>query len=119
MPGAPATDDTELEQHMTEFATRVRQDTDEIYRRLDYAHDDRMDNVIDDFCGRSTCCLEFDVLKIALVYSWRDEDYCIGTAVRRLQTCEEPASGPSQRQDTEDSCGSSYVDLVKYVAILY
>ncbi|GJT41411.1 hypothetical protein Tco_0941276, partial [Tanacetum coccineum] len=35
MPGAPATDDTELGQRMTEFATRVRQDTDEIYVRLD------------------------------------------------------------------------------------
>ncbi|GKG56083.1 hypothetical protein Tco_0577158, partial [Tanacetum coccineum] len=30
MPGAPATDDTELGRRMTEFATIVRQDTDEI-----------------------------------------------------------------------------------------
>ncbi|GJW53277.1 hypothetical protein Tco_0097362 [Tanacetum coccineum] len=35
MPGAPATDDTELGRRMTEFTTRVRQDTDEIYTRLD------------------------------------------------------------------------------------
>ncbi|GJZ78961.1 putative reverse transcriptase domain-containing protein [Tanacetum coccineum] len=35
MPGEPATDDTELGQRMTEFDTRVRQDTDEIYTRLD------------------------------------------------------------------------------------
>ncbi|GKD45907.1 hypothetical protein Tco_1270552, partial [Tanacetum coccineum] len=35
MPGAPATNDTELGRRMTEFATRVRQDTDEIYVRLD------------------------------------------------------------------------------------
>ncbi|GKB17663.1 hypothetical protein Tco_0851586 [Tanacetum coccineum] len=35
MPGAPATGDTELGRWMTEFATRVRQDTDEIYVRLD------------------------------------------------------------------------------------
>ncbi|GKC06277.1 hypothetical protein Tco_0997887 [Tanacetum coccineum] len=35
MPGAPATDDTELGQRMTEFTTRVRQDTNEIYSRLD------------------------------------------------------------------------------------
>ncbi|GJY42467.1 hypothetical protein Tco_0429737 [Tanacetum coccineum] len=35
MPTAPATDDTELGRRMTEFATRVRQDTDEIYTRLD------------------------------------------------------------------------------------
>ncbi|GJR44519.1 hypothetical protein Tco_1312622 [Tanacetum coccineum] len=35
MPAAPATDDTELGQRMKEFATRVRQDTTEIYTRLD------------------------------------------------------------------------------------
>ncbi|GKC46463.1 hypothetical protein Tco_1064185 [Tanacetum coccineum] len=35
MPAASATDDTELGRRMTEFATRVRQDTDEIYTRLD------------------------------------------------------------------------------------
>ncbi|GKC45039.1 hypothetical protein Tco_1062761, partial [Tanacetum coccineum] len=31
---APATDDTELDRRMTEFATRVRQDIDEIYTRF-------------------------------------------------------------------------------------
>ncbi|GJV66627.1 putative reverse transcriptase domain-containing protein [Tanacetum coccineum] len=41
MPGAPATDDIELARRMTEFATMVRQDTDEIYRRLDEAQDAR------------------------------------------------------------------------------
>ncbi|GKE69068.1 hypothetical protein Tco_1527140 [Tanacetum coccineum] len=35
MPGAPATDETELGRRMTEFATRVRQDTEKIYVRLD------------------------------------------------------------------------------------
>ncbi|GKB62060.1 hypothetical protein Tco_0918246 [Tanacetum coccineum] len=35
MPRAPATDDIELGRRMTEFATRVRQDTNEIYVRLD------------------------------------------------------------------------------------
>ncbi|GJZ72758.1 putative reverse transcriptase domain-containing protein [Tanacetum coccineum] len=35
MPRAPATDDIKLGRRMTEFATRVRQDTDEIYVRLD------------------------------------------------------------------------------------
>ncbi|GJS82250.1 hypothetical protein Tco_0748791 [Tanacetum coccineum] len=42
MPGAPATDDTELGRWMTAFATMVRQDTDEIYGRLDDAQDDRL-----------------------------------------------------------------------------
>ncbi|GJS74329.1 hypothetical protein Tco_0707170 [Tanacetum coccineum] len=41
MPGAPATDDTELGQRMTEFTTRVRQDTDEIYTRLDDEQSER------------------------------------------------------------------------------
>ncbi|GJX47102.1 hypothetical protein Tco_0272292 [Tanacetum coccineum] len=41
MPGAPATDDTELGRRMTEFATMVRQDTDEIYERLDEVQDAR------------------------------------------------------------------------------
>ncbi|GKA18763.1 hypothetical protein Tco_0698678 [Tanacetum coccineum] len=33
--GAPVSNDMELGQHMTAFETRVRQDTDEIYTRLD------------------------------------------------------------------------------------
>ncbi|GKC94294.1 hypothetical protein Tco_1159736 [Tanacetum coccineum] len=41
MPGAPATDETELGQTLTNFVTTVRQDTDEIYGRLDDAQDDR------------------------------------------------------------------------------
>ncbi|GKA52993.1 hypothetical protein Tco_0746308 [Tanacetum coccineum] len=40
MPGAPATDDTELGRRMTNFVTTFRQDTDEIYGRLDDAQDD-------------------------------------------------------------------------------
>ncbi|GJT69014.1 hypothetical protein Tco_1028300 [Tanacetum coccineum] len=35
MPGEPPTDETELGQRMTNFVTTVRQDTDEIYVRLD------------------------------------------------------------------------------------
>ncbi|GJY44841.1 hypothetical protein Tco_0433054 [Tanacetum coccineum] len=35
MLGAPATNDTKLGRRMTEFAIRVRQDTDDIYVRLD------------------------------------------------------------------------------------
>ncbi|GJR56660.1 hypothetical protein Tco_1407181 [Tanacetum coccineum] len=41
MPGAPATDDSELGQWMTNFVTTVRQDTDKIYGRLDDVQDDR------------------------------------------------------------------------------
>nr|GFA40063.1 hypothetical protein [Tanacetum cinerariifolium] len=38
----PTTDVVELSQRMTNFVTNVRQDTDEIYRRLDNAQDDRL-----------------------------------------------------------------------------
>ncbi|GJZ77010.1 hypothetical protein Tco_0641682 [Tanacetum coccineum] len=41
MPGAPATDNTELGQRMTEFTTRVRQDIDKIYTRLDDEQSER------------------------------------------------------------------------------
>ncbi|GKC37466.1 hypothetical protein Tco_1049850 [Tanacetum coccineum] len=41
MPGAPATDDTEMGRRMTEFTTRVRQDTYEIYTRLDDEQSER------------------------------------------------------------------------------
>ncbi|GKC04399.1 hypothetical protein Tco_0996009, partial [Tanacetum coccineum] len=41
MPGAPVTDDTVLGRWMTEFTTRVRQDTDEIYTRLDDEQSER------------------------------------------------------------------------------
>nr|GEU64001.1 hypothetical protein [Tanacetum cinerariifolium] len=42
MPGVPATDKTELGRRMTYFVTTVRQDTDEIYGRLDDAQDERV-----------------------------------------------------------------------------
>nr|GEW57286.1 hypothetical protein [Tanacetum cinerariifolium] len=42
MPEAPAIDVTELGQRMTNFVTTVRQNTDEIYERMDDAQDDRV-----------------------------------------------------------------------------
>ncbi|GKF34491.1 hypothetical protein Tco_0107691, partial [Tanacetum coccineum] len=41
MPGAPATDDTETGRRMTEFTTRVRKYTDEIYTKLDDEQSER------------------------------------------------------------------------------
>ncbi|GKF83302.1 hypothetical protein Tco_0244958, partial [Tanacetum coccineum] len=41
MPGAPATDDTELGRQMIKFTTRVRQDTNKIYTRLDDEQSER------------------------------------------------------------------------------
>ncbi|GJV94872.1 hypothetical protein Tco_1546449 [Tanacetum coccineum] len=41
MPGAPATDYTDLGQRMIDFTTSVRQDTDEIYTRLDDEQSER------------------------------------------------------------------------------
>nr|GFC97578.1 hypothetical protein [Tanacetum cinerariifolium] len=42
MSRASTTDETELGRRMTYFVTTVRQDTDEIYRRLDDAQEDRV-----------------------------------------------------------------------------
>nr|GEY09455.1 putative reverse transcriptase domain-containing protein [Tanacetum cinerariifolium] len=42
MPGVSATDERELGWKMTDFVTTVRQDTDEIYERLDDAQDDKV-----------------------------------------------------------------------------
>nr|GEX95259.1 hypothetical protein [Tanacetum cinerariifolium] len=42
MSGAPETNEIELGWRMTNFVTTVRHDTDEIYRRLDDAQDDRV-----------------------------------------------------------------------------
>ncbi|GKD93194.1 hypothetical protein Tco_1373031 [Tanacetum coccineum] len=41
MPGAPTTDDTEMGRRMTEFTMRVKQDTNEIYTRLDDEQSER------------------------------------------------------------------------------
>ncbi|GKC45702.1 hypothetical protein Tco_1063424, partial [Tanacetum coccineum] len=41
MPGAPATDETELGRRVTDLVTTVRQDTDEIYGRLDDVQSER------------------------------------------------------------------------------
>ncbi|GKE39590.1 hypothetical protein Tco_1462995 [Tanacetum coccineum] len=41
MPGAPTTDEIELGRRMTNLVTTVRQDTDEIYRRLEEAQEAR------------------------------------------------------------------------------
>ncbi|GKF76275.1 hypothetical protein Tco_0225719, partial [Tanacetum coccineum] len=41
MPRAPATDETELGRRMTNLVTTLRQDTNEIYRRLDEAYEAR------------------------------------------------------------------------------
>ncbi|GJR43867.1 putative reverse transcriptase domain-containing protein [Tanacetum coccineum] len=41
MPGAPATDETELGRRVTDLVTTVRQDTNEIYVRLDDAQSER------------------------------------------------------------------------------
>ncbi|GKC74855.1 hypothetical protein Tco_1120738, partial [Tanacetum coccineum] len=57
MPGAPATDDTRLGRQITNFVTTIRHDTDEIYGRLDEAHDARAvlseAKLSCEVCGRS------------------------------------------------------------------
>ncbi|GJS25017.1 hypothetical protein Tco_0453649 [Tanacetum coccineum] len=54
MPGAPATDETELGRRMTDFVTTVKQDIYEIYVRLDDAQDESLSTAVRDcsFAGR-------------------------------------------------------------------
>ncbi|GKC33205.1 putative reverse transcriptase domain-containing protein [Tanacetum coccineum] len=60
--GAPATDDTELGRQITEFAAIVRQDTDEIYGRLDEAQDARASMAASDAARSEVMALHTTVL---------------------------------------------------------
>ncbi|GKE86689.1 hypothetical protein Tco_1560431, partial [Tanacetum coccineum] len=64
MLGEPATDETELGRWMIEFTTRVRQDTDEIYTRLD------------EWLVGSTCFIGIGVHMLVLLGSWRLRPGC-------------------------------------------
>ncbi|GKF45545.1 hypothetical protein Tco_0135347 [Tanacetum coccineum] len=84
MPGAPATDDIELGRWMTKFTTRVRQDTDEIYTRLD---DEQTERQL--MAGCLTCCIG------------------IGTQMTEFQRQQGPAKGPAQLDAPEEAGSSS------------
>ncbi|GJY72296.1 hypothetical protein Tco_0475999 [Tanacetum coccineum] len=81
MPGAPATKGTKLGQRITNFVTSVRQDTNEIYGRLNEAHDAR-----------------------AMLSGESTEDYCIGIADG---DCSVMSSRP---RSTGTACGDTKTD---------
>ncbi|GKE49429.1 hypothetical protein Tco_1480687, partial [Tanacetum coccineum] len=80
MPRAPATDDTELGRRMTEFTTRVRQDTDEIYTRLD---DEQSERQL--MAGRLNMLYRDSDLARAEVMSLRTQVVAQHAVIRELQ----------------------------------
>ncbi|GKE65908.1 hypothetical protein Tco_1520069 [Tanacetum coccineum] len=100
MPGAPATDDTELGRRMTEFATMVRQDTYEIYGRLDEAHDargvlsGRLNLLQRDRCSHARQAQLMETLRLVST---------LQTQVIALQGQQGPAGGPIQPEIPEEA----------------
>ncbi|GJQ97259.1 hypothetical protein Tco_0008398 [Tanacetum coccineum] len=91
--GTPiATDMAGLSQRMTDFVTTVRQDTDEIYRRLDDAQDDRLMES-EARLSREACVQSMDISDTA-----RSE-----TQVTALQSQQGPASSTSQPDVLEEA----------------
>ncbi|GJW17702.1 hypothetical protein Tco_0025138 [Tanacetum coccineum] len=106
MPGALATDDTELGRQMTEFATMVRQDTDEIYGRLDEAQDARAvlseARLSREAWGQSmdasdTACSEAQLMETLRLMS------TLQTQVIALHGQQGPASGLTQPEILEEA----------------
>ncbi|GJT57354.1 hypothetical protein Tco_0992408 [Tanacetum coccineum] len=102
MPGAPVTDDIELGRRMTEFATRVRQDTYEIYVRLD-----------DEQTKRQLMAGQLNMLyrdrrahaRTTLLME-REARMSAGNEVQRVRESVGPAKGPTQ-PDAPEEAGSS------------
>ncbi|GKC41847.1 hypothetical protein Tco_1059569 [Tanacetum coccineum] len=92
---ALATDDIELGRRTTEFATMVRQDTDEIYGRLDEAQDARAVLSGSRPHPTGTACEDTDTI----------ED--TADIVTELQSQQGHASGPAQPEIPEEAGSSS------------
>ncbi|GKC94508.1 hypothetical protein Tco_1159950 [Tanacetum coccineum] len=123
MLGAPTTDETELGRRLTDFVTTVRQDTDEIYGRLDNAQDDRLlmsgrlnmlhrdrrDH------ARTALLMEREARLSREVWGWsmdandiaRSEVRALRTTVTALQGQHGPARGPAQPKIPEEAGSSS------------
>ncbi|GKC88850.1 hypothetical protein Tco_1149499 [Tanacetum coccineum] len=137
MPGAPATDDTELGRRMTNFFTTVRQDTDEIYGRLDEAQDARAMLSGRSMDASDTSCYEVRALRTIVlaqqteIAALRAADRArqaqlletlrlmstLQTHVTALQRHQGPASGPAQPEIPEEAGSSSYSSYI--VAMLF
>ncbi|GJW48101.1 putative reverse transcriptase domain-containing protein [Tanacetum coccineum] len=110
MTGAPATDDTEMGRRMTEFTTRVRQDTDEIYTRLDDEQSVR--RCVGRFMGRGVCLsrvcsTENGDQRIGESYNASDlalaEDLSYILSVHNMQEIEAVHRGTEAAEETSDS----------------
>ncbi|GJX21358.1 hypothetical protein Tco_1084191 [Tanacetum coccineum] len=118
MPVAPVTDDTELGRRMTNFVTTVRQDTDEIYRRVDEAQDaravlsGRLNLLQRDRCSHAYTALlikrEARLSRKARGRSMDASDTAHSkTQVTALKGQQGPASGPAQPKIPEEAGSSS------------
>ncbi|GJX43529.1 hypothetical protein Tco_0260205 [Tanacetum coccineum] len=100
VPGAPANDDTELGRRMTDFVTTVRQDTNDIYGRLDDAQDD----ILMETKTRLSCEAWTKIRKLRAVDRRRQAQLVetltlmrtLQTQVTALQSQQGPASGLAQ-----------------------
>ncbi|GJS17530.1 hypothetical protein Tco_0412002 [Tanacetum coccineum] len=92
--GAPATDDTELGRRITEFATRVRQDTDDIY-----AADCKRQATITELLAadRRRQAQSIEALKLLKR---------LQTQMTEFESQQGPAKGPAQ-PDAPEEAGSS------------
>ncbi|GKE35159.1 hypothetical protein Tco_1454481 [Tanacetum coccineum] len=113
----PATNVAELGQRMTNFVTTVRQDTNEIYRRLDDAQDDKslMSGLLSFLCrDRRAHALTTKLMKSeskasreAWVQSMDASDMARSeTQMAALQSQQTPARDPSH-PDVQEEAGSS------------
>nr|GEU37743.1 hypothetical protein [Tanacetum cinerariifolium] len=108
---APATDETKLGRRMTNFVTTVRQDTDEIYVRMDDAQDDRAL-----ICGRvnmlyrdrrdharTARLMETEAELTRQAWAVYDASDLARSEVMSLHTQHGPAKGPAQPDAPEEA----------------
>ncbi|GKC95647.1 putative reverse transcriptase domain-containing protein [Tanacetum coccineum] len=116
MSGAPATDDIEFGRRMTEFTIRVRQDTNEIYTRLD-EHSERQLiagrlNMLIGYHAQCAYCRQHGCPE-ARKLEMHGDDHWIERPSRTQMTEFErqhgPAKGPTQ-PDAPEEAGSSTID---------
>ncbi|GJZ22594.1 hypothetical protein Tco_0559633 [Tanacetum coccineum] len=117
--GAPMTDDIELGRRMTNLVSTVRQDTDEIYRRLDEAQDaravlsGRLNLLQRDRHSHAYTALLMKREAILSCEAWgqsmdasdnaRSKVRALRTTVTALQGQQGPASGPAQPEILEEA----------------
>ncbi|GJX66687.1 hypothetical protein Tco_0301030 [Tanacetum coccineum] len=102
--GAPVSTDTELGRHMTVFETRVRQDTDEIYTRLD---DEQSQRQL--FAGRLNMLFRDRRAHayIRIVTTLQGQVTALRDRFTALQGQQGPVGGPAQPELPEEAGSSS------------